>query len=257
MLMFHAVGDWGQGDVRLKWTPQSTRRVVPAVERIINETWDRVANKQGVHLFDGPMCRVESFEASSDVLRLTLSPTSYKPFLGTNLHNPQLAEQYGRDVLANPVGVSTVLETSDGFLMLGRRNASVAYYPDRVHPFAGALEPHDGADPFSAVYRELREELALEPADVAGLRCTGLAEDTRLLHVEMIFATRTQFSRTEIERRVDEVEHHAAWSVAADADAIEHAVADRVLTPVAVASLLLWGRLRVGREWFDRVRAQI
>ena len=27
--------------------------------------------------------------------------------------------------------------------MLGRRNASVAYYPGRVHPFSGSLEPQE------------------------------------------------------------------------------------------------------------------
>ena len=257
ILKFHAVGDWGPGGVRLKWTDQSTRRTVPEVERIIDETWERVANKHGVHLFDGPMCRAESFEASRDALSLTLSPTSYKPFLGTNLHNPHLAKEYGGDVMANPVGVSTLLETADGFLMLGRRNASVAYYPERVHPFAGALEPQDGTDPFAAVYRELREELALDPDHVTELRCTGLVEDTRLLQPELIFAARTEFSRAEIDKRVDEAEHHAAWFVAATGDAIEHAVADRVLTPVAVASLLSWGRLRINPAWFTRVAATV
>jgi hypothetical protein len=48
--------------------------------------------------------------------------------------------------------VSPALLTADGFLMMGRRNASVAYYPNRVHPFAGALDPGD-ADMFAAVRR--------------------------------------------------------------------------------------------------------
>src|SRR4051812_5458201 len=112
MLTFHTVGDWAPGTVRLVWRETSTRRLVPEVERIIDETWNRLANNRGVHLFDGPMCRVESFEASVHTLTLVLSPTSYKPFLGTNLHNPHLAEQYGPDVMANPVGVSTLLETA-------------------------------------------------------------------------------------------------------------------------------------------------
>ena len=45
------------------------------------------------------------------------------------------------DCLANPVGVSPALLSADNFLIMGRRNASVAYYPNRIHPFAGALEP--------------------------------------------------------------------------------------------------------------------
>ena len=77
----------------------------------------------------------------ADRLALTLSNTTYKHFLGTNLTHPELADRYGREILANPVGVSPALLTADNFLMMGRRNASVAYYPNRIHPFAGALDP--------------------------------------------------------------------------------------------------------------------
>ena len=252
MLTFHAVGNWSRGQVRATWSDVSSRRIVPEVERVIEDTWIRISTHPGVHLFDGPMCRMESFTASAEALHLALSPTSYKPFLGTNLHNPQLANRFGRDVMANPVGVSTLLETADSFLLLGRRNAAVAYYPDRVHPFAGALEPADGADPFAAVHRELGEELALDAADVDDLRCTGLAEDGRLLQPELIFAARTPLSRGEVERRVDDVEHDAVWCVAAEVEAIERAAHDPDLTPVAVASQLLCGRLRHGPHWFER-----
>src|SRR5687767_2881151 len=113
-LTFHAVGDWGPDRVRLAWSDASSRRIVPEIERLIDETWQRASARPGVHLFDGPMCRMESFRATPDELSLTLSRTSYKPFVGTNLHNPHLAKTHGRDVMANPVGVSTLLETADG-----------------------------------------------------------------------------------------------------------------------------------------------
>ena len=88
--------------------------------------------------FYAQMCRLERWRASADRLEIDLSPTSYKPFVGTNLAHPELAEQYGGDVMANPVCVSPALLACDGFLVMGRRNASVAYYPNRIHPFAGA-----------------------------------------------------------------------------------------------------------------------
>jgi 8-oxo-dGTP pyrophosphatase MutT (NUDIX family) len=254
MLTFHAVGDWQPGQLDLSWAATSSRRIVPEVERVIEETWARVSSRAGVQLFDGPMCRMESFEPSPQRLRLTLSTTSYKPFVGTNLHNPHLVKTHGRDVLANPVGVSALLETADGFLMLGRRNDSVAYYPSRVHPFAGALEPRDGADAFGAVHRELHEELHLDASDVSDLRCTGLVEDAALLQPELIFNARCRLTRDAVERAMDRVEHDSTWAVAGDAGAIETATGDAALTPVAVASLLLWGRLRIGGDWFaDRV----
>jgi hypothetical protein len=139
MLTFHAVGDWGPGQVSTTFV-ESTRRIVPEVESIIEATWAATVNT-GRFLFDGPMCRVESWQADQSSLRLVLSTTSYKPFWGTNLSHPELVKQYGRAVMANPLGVSPALETADGFLLFGRRNAKVAYYPSRVHPFAGCAEP--------------------------------------------------------------------------------------------------------------------
>jgi 8-oxo-dGTP pyrophosphatase MutT (NUDIX family) len=143
------------------------------------------------------MCRLESWAFESGRVSFGLSRTSYKHFWGTNLTHPEYADRYGPGVMANPVGVSPALETADGFLLLGRRNALVAYYPTRVHPFAGCLEPSDAAageagasrgaatdgaapDVFAAVIRELAEELRLTAADVELVRLTGLVEDVRL-----------------------------------------------------------------------------
>lgn len=249
MLTFHAIGDWRPGHVRLEWTDRSSRQTVPEVERIIDETWTRVLSRPGVRLFDGPMCRMESFAASAEVLRLTLSQTSYKPFVGTNLENPHLAERFGAGVMANPVGVSTLLETADGFLTMGRRNAAVAYYPGRVHPFAGALEPRDGADPFSAVCRELGEELSLAREEMTDVRCFGIVEDHALRQPELIFLASASLPRDAVEARLDREEHHAAFSIRMSD--VDEALGDASLTPVAVASLLLWRKLRQGVRWSE------
>lgn len=252
MLAFHAIGDWPRGTVRLTRTGSASRRIAPDVERLIDETWARVTSQPGVHLFDGPVCRLESFVGTPYALTLTVSETSYKPFVGTNLHNPQLAHMHGRDVMANPVGVSTLLETSDGLLVLGRRNAAVAYYANRVHPFAGTIDPDDGDDPFVSAQRELAEELNLAEDAIAELLCVGLVEDAALLQPELIFIARTTRTRNDVDRHVDRAEHHATYAICAENDAVATAVREPLMTPVAVASLLLWGRLRFGPAWFER-----
>lgn len=265
ILRFHAAGDWGPGAVRIDRVP-ATRPVVPEVERQIDAAWAAALARPGVHLFDGPMCRLEHWHVSADgrALSLALSDTSYRPFLGTNLSHPDLADRYGRQVLANPVGVSPSLLTADGFLMMGRRNASVAYYPHRVHPFAGALDPAD-PDVFAAVNRELEEELSFTPADVADVRCTGIAEDLSIRQPELIFAATSTLTRAAIEARLDDTEHHGVWSAPAARRGLEAALEEALdihpvgaaathpvegFTPVAIASLLLFGRLSLGEEWF-------
>jgi 8-oxo-dGTP pyrophosphatase MutT (NUDIX family) len=224
---------------------------------MIEKAWEGAASRPGVHLFDGPMCRLESWRASPQRLEVVLSETSYKPFLGTNLTHPELADRYGPAILANPVGVSPALITADGWLMMGRRNASVAYYPDRVHPFAGALDPADD-DPFAAIRRELAEELAFGDADIApnGMYCTGIAEDVSIRQPELIFSAVSTRTREEIEAKLDATEHHGSWATRATSEGVEAALASgEAFTPVAVAAMVLWGRCEFGAAWFDRVRA--
>lgn len=256
MLTFHATGEWGPGQVRVGWV-ESGRRIVPEVERLIEQAWQAALGRPGVRLFDGPMCRMERWEAFPEQLRLELSVTSYKPFMGTNLAHPELAERFGREVMANPVGVSPALHTADDFLMLGRRNATLAYYPARTHPFAGALEPRDKGDLFAAVRRELSEELSLGEADISEVRCTGIAEDRALRQPELLFRVRTLLTREQIESQVHAEEHGGSVAVPATPDAVARVVHDPALTPVAIASLLLWGRVQFGEGWFRESSAQL
>jgi hypothetical protein len=243
----HAGGGWPEGAVTTAWV-LTGRRIVPEVERRIDEAWSAASERLGPRkLFDGPMCRLEAWEASPRQLRLSLSPTSYKPFFGTNLSDATLADRYGADVLANPVGLSTALQSADGWLLLGRRNDSVAYYPNRVHPFAGALEPAavDGADlnVFDEIRRELREELGLSKEDIASIRCIGMVEDLSLRQPELVFHAVSTRTRSQIEATLERDEHHASYAIRATRAAAEAAMDDGMLTPVAVGSLSLWLRL--------------
>ena len=236
----------------------STWRAPAEVREHVERAWAAATARPGVNLFDGAMCRLESWEAAPSTLRLVLSGTTYKAFLGTNLTRPDFADAYGRAALANPVGVSPALLTADGFLMMGRRNASVAYYPQRVHPFAGAMDPDD-ADPFDAVARELREELGFGDADLADLRCTGIAEDLSIRQPELIFLATARRTRAEVEAALDRTEHHDSWHVRATEEAVAAVVgaSDPALTPVALASLLLWGRMALGPPWFDKAKSSV
>jgi hypothetical protein len=258
VLRFHHVGDWDSSQVSTAWGPSSLD-LPDEAKALIDRAWAAAAGSKDKKLFDGPMCRLESWSVRGDRMDLTFSRTSYKVFWGTNLCHPELGDRYGRRALANPVGVSPALETADGFLLLGRRNASVAYYPSRLHPFAGALEPGDvsgdgGAsapDLFAAVRRELGEELSLGDADVPLVRCTGIVEDLALRQPELIFRVRSRLTRREIESRLDRAEHHDSVAVPGTREGVEAVVRDPLLTPVGIASMLLWGRRAFGVTWFE------
>jgi 8-oxo-dGTP pyrophosphatase MutT (NUDIX family) len=253
MLTFHVVGEFAANQVKCS-AVDSTRRIVPEVEAMIESAWRDVLARPGVKLYDGPISRLERFQQIGDQLHLALSQTSYRIFVGTNLYHPELADQFGADVMANPVGVSTVLQTADNKLLFGVRNGAVAYYPRRTHPFAGSLEPRDNGNIFAAARRELREEIALTDADLGQLTLLGLVEDRLIRHPELIFSATTVFDERTLIAQMDEAEHHDTVAIPAERVAVESAAADSAFTPVGVACLLLWGRVQFGNRWFHHMQ---
>ena len=249
-------GRWSESGVVTRW--QESGFAPPAdVRERIEEEWRRQKERLGEKLFDGPMCRLESMGRNGSVLELGLSRTSYKAFVGTNLHHAELGDSHGEKALANPVGVSCALLSADGYLMMGRRNERVAYYPNRVHPFAGTLEPQGEGlpDVFAEVRRELKEELALGPGDVKEIVCAGVVKDLKLRQPELMFVGWAKLSRREIEGRLDEKEHVALVGVLAHGEGLSKALETvGEMTPVAVAAVVLCGRQVCGERWYGSVR---
>ncbi len=186
------------------------------------------------------MCRYESHEADRARLTLRVSQTGYRAFVQTNLFGPK---DLPTACCANPIGVSATLLCDDDVLLFGRRGDGVAYYPRRLHPFAGSLEwPTDGAaiDVFAECRRELAEEVSLSACDLADLVVVGMVEDLDLRHPEVILHATTRLSSVEVERRLDAAEHEGIERVAASVSAVRRAAADARFTPVARASMALW-----------------
>jgi hypothetical protein len=232
-------GRWKRGEVVATWAGTGSRKR-QEVEDAIERSWAEASARLGDKLFDGPMCKLEGFQVEPQ-LKLLLSKTSYKRFLGTNLHNAWLGDIVGNEHLANAVGLSCALQTADGFLLLGKRNDSVAYYPGRVHPFAGSLE---GLDVFEEMMRELEEEVSLKEDDVEEMVCLGMVEDLALRQPELVFWVKTKRTKAQIEQGLDQTEHRGITAVACEPAAIAQAMEDPELTPVAVGTLLLWSEMR-------------
>ena len=250
MLRYLLIANFRQDQVSTVWTP-STRHIVPAVEALIDDAWNQVLARPGIKLFDGPVCRFERWHHDANLLQINISRTSYRVLAGTNFLNPQLADSFGPDVMGNSMGVSNGLLTHDNYWLLGRRNHSVAYYPGRIHPFAGSIEVRDHVDIFEDARRELREEIHLQPDDISKMMLRGLVEDNALRHPEAIFTCHSRLTRDELVKLLDRDEHEGTFSVVNEPAAVANALADSDLTPVARAVLLLGGREHFGQAWFD------
>lgn len=256
MLRFHDVNRYLPGQITLLWT-ESTLSIDPVAQAVIDAAWLAAAARPGVILFDGLMCRLERLDRKDQRLQLSLSRTNYKTFFGTNMAHPELAQQFGDTVLGNALGVSCVVQTADDWLLLGMRSAAVAYYPNRIHTFAGALEPRENLDVFDEARRELREETGLTADQITSIVCTGLAEDVRLRQPELIFTVQTSRSRDQIRASLAGNEHGDLHALGTTQSAIQAALADPRLTPVACATLALWGKSAFGDAWFAPIAARL
>jgi ADP-ribose pyrophosphatase YjhB (NUDIX family) len=234
-----ARGLWDERHVGVRVVP-SGRRIVPDVDAAIDRAWAEVNARPGVNLFDGPVCRLESFRADDARLELDVSATSYRVVVGTNFLNPQLADDVGLDVMANPVGVSAGLISADGFLLMGRRNHRVAYYPHMLHPFAGSLEVRPDINLFDDVRRELREELSLSADELSSIELIGIVEDTALRHPESLFRVRSNRTRRQIADRLDRAEHSQIEAIELTPSALGGLRSRQDVTPVgrAIAGLI-------------------
>lgn len=226
-----ARGYWRRGQLTTTFV-SSTYNPTPSCTSLIESAWSAACAKPGVHLFDGPLCRFEGLTSSDTHLHLDVSRCSYKQFLGTNGSHPEWAADQGWNSLANAIGTSAALVSSDGWLVFGRRSNAVALYPGWAHPFGGILEPSDDLDLLAEMQRELHEEIGLKTSDVIELACIGLVRDPRLLQPELIYLARSTLTLQELESRLDKEEHSSCWSVRAHHDAIVAALRDEALTPV-------------------------
>lgn len=257
------------------------RPTTALLEALIAEEWERqlaLAHGTDRMLFNGPLLRyvahaVEPASATDGGavrparFRLTVGPTCYRDFVGTNLFNRHRLHEFGWPSFANPIGTTATLTTRDGLICYGRRSQRVSYHAGHVHTFGGALEERDcradgTIDPFSSLARELLEELGLSPGEYTDLVCTGLVRDKEIHQPEMLFEARLHLTADELGRRWQTAEardeHDELVTLPDQPEAIVPFIRTcGLIAPVAIGALFLHGLLAWGNAWFQRAARDV
>jgi 8-oxo-dGTP pyrophosphatase MutT (NUDIX family) len=242
----------------------------PLLAAAVARIWESelaLAEDADRELYNGELGRFISAEVGEDSLRFTLGCISYREFLGTNLFNAAAVGREGVEYFADPLGVSVVVVTLDGWLALGRRGRRVAFHAGWLHPFGGMLESSDRQpkgtyDLFGCARRELMEELGARAHEIGETLVLGLVRDRAIHQPELIFRSAIKLKRGELDAvfdpRFSDGEHDAIEFVADTPDGVMEAIetVDSV-TAVAQASLLLHGRDRWGEEWYASARRRL
>lgn len=240
-------------------------RLSPAADMAVAQTWEveaALAEQEGRRLYNGSLARLGSWQADGLGLQLTLGPTCYRDFLGTNLRRAAVASGIPEGERSDALGVSALIVTADGMLVLGRRSERVAYHAGHLHTFGGMVESVDRLadgtyDVVGCVLREVCEELPLRHGQVAQVSLLGLARDRAILQPELLFEAQVTASLAVLRQRFEagapDEEHVAIESVPARGEAvIPFLMKSAPVAPVAEASLLLYGRVHWGTSWYER-----
>lgn len=226
--------------------------------RLIDVAWDqaqREASALGADLYAGPLCRLLAWSMRDGCLDLWFGPTDYREFVGTNVRHPEIARRHGRAYLSNATGVCVAVISTNDRTLLQRRSERVFENPGFLHVLGGNLEPSDAADPdvaapFAAAYRELMEELSIDPGQIAELFCLGLIEDSRTLKPELLIEARLRLSVDQL-HGTDHHEFSELLVLDMEPSVIASFLAAHAdqLVPGGQACLLAVGRRRFGDHW--------
>ena len=182
-----------------------------AIQQWMDTLWAQklaMAQEQGFPLYDVPLYRFVDVEERVDsTLHLALGDTGYKEYVTTRVPEFYMGRQ--RQELGNALSVCSVVETSDGYILLDKRRG-VDVYVGRYHVIGGFFERERDSlgnarpDPFGAMRREIREETGIQAADIAEQYCLGLVYDLATPHAELCFLTRLHIPLAEVKTRVPE-----------------------------------------------------
>ncbi|XP_054710778.1 uridine diphosphate glucose pyrophosphatase NUDT22-like [Uloborus diversus] len=175
--------------VNVNWSKDFCMKQHPKLHKLIEETWTQKSEKCK-NLFNASKFRLHKVELhkSSDgnipAVTLHLGSTSYKEFIGTNCAT--YAAELVRDgidnfsnsqaYLADPLGVGSIIETTDENLIFMRRSLNLAEMQGMIdrpggHPEPDEVEKSTGhelcdkdaafitAELFDSVLKEVRDEI--------------------------------------------------------------------------------------------------
>ncbi len=262
--------------LEITYDPALRMQLSADVREWMEQLWQQklaAARAKGTPLYDARLFRLISAEARPDgTLHLVLGDGSYKEYVTTR--EPSFSAGRPREELGNVLAVCSVVETSDGYILLDKRQG-VDGYVGRYHVIGGFFErdldidmhtdtPPTGMDtvstikpdPFSAVRREIREETGIQQADIREQYCLGVVYDLTMPHGEMCFLTRLHIPLVEVQTRVpeeQEIQQLRSLHVTRESLTTFLRTHHGNISPTGEPNLLLYGALLYGEAWFEEM----
>lgn len=269
MLEFEIIarGFFAPEQFEIRYDPALTMPMTPAIQSWMEALWQEKltqARQRNVPLYDAPLFRyIEAEVTAADRLRLVLGDTGYKEYVTTR--QPEFADLHPRHELGNALSVCSVVETSDGHILLDKREG-VDVYVGRYHVIGGfferGLDSDAGArpDPFAAISREIHEETGVQTVDISQQHCLGVVYDLLTPHAELCFLTQLHIplsavlARTPLDREIKRLR-----SLAISAASLRAFIQENHgnISATGEPNLLLYGAWKFGAAWFEEIMKRI
>jgi len=172
--IFHK-GKFSSEQVQITYREGKIQQPEDALQ-FISRKWKN-AQSENSELFNGRLYRVDQHALTDNILRLRLSDTDYKEYVGTR--DSDFVNKFGIELASNPISVGIVLVTLDNKIILGRRTNDVDIEKSKIAVMAGYADPtldwkENRPDLFYAVKREASEELLIDMNSISNLKSLGL-----------------------------------------------------------------------------------
>jgi len=297
-----ARGLYRPDQLEITYDPSLSMPTTPAIQEWMDTLWQQklaIAQQKSIPLHDAPLFRLIYAETRPNTqhkntlvplvgagdglrgegtlgspkggagsLHLILGDTSYKEYVTTR--EPSFAHNHAHEDLGNALSVCSVVETTDGHILLDKRQG-VDVYVGRYHVIGGFFERNldtstttattaTNPDPFGAIRREIREETGIQAADIADQYCLGAVYDLATPHAELCFLTRLNIPLSEVRQRVPE-EHEIKQLLSLNVT--EESLRDFILTnhgnisATGEPNLLLYGAEKFGKRWFEKIMGRL
>jgi 8-oxo-dGTP pyrophosphatase MutT (NUDIX family) len=237
--------------------------ITPEMRIWMDDLWEKrlaQARANGTRLFESSLFRyIDATDNADGTLSLTLGDTTYKEYVTTRI--PEFTQERTRQELGNALSVCSVVETSDDYILLDKRQG-VDVYAGRYHVIGGFFErglDSDASarpDPFSAMRREIREETGIQAGDIKEQYCLGVVYDLLTPHAEMCFLMRLGIPLAEVlTREPEEDEIKQLHTLQVNADSLRAFIVSHHgnISATGEPNLLMYGGWKFGEAWFEEV----
>jgi 8-oxo-dGTP pyrophosphatase MutT (NUDIX family) len=260
-----ARGCYRPDQVLIKYDPTLRMPITRELQAWMDILWQQQverASERGTRLFDAPLFRyVDATSHPDGTLSIVVGDTSYKEYATTR--TPEFAQRHARQELGNALAVCSVVETSDGYILLDKRQG-VDVYVGRYHVIGGFFERNldmaTAPDPFGAIRREIREETGIQTTDIKEQFCLGVVYDLTTPHAEMCFLTRLNIPwKKVLTREPEENEIQQLNSLRVTEKSLREFITRNHghISATGEPNLLLYGEWKFGMEWFENTMGKL